>query len=93
MSENKKQSKSSFWVKLMRFMAYAGIVCGCLFSLILGCTLIFRGDPDNRVLAVIVGLLIIAVGALLSLLGAAAVMVFLDMANDLRAIRQKTEEK
>ncbi len=82
---------SSFWVKLLRFVAYASIICGCLFSLIIGCIFIFRADPANRAAGILVGIAVIVIGSVASLLGSAGIMVFLDMASDLRAIRGQVE--
>lgn len=90
MSE-KPVSRSSFWVKLMRTVAYLTIICGCLASLIFGCILIFFADADHRTTGILVGITIIVVGSLLSLLGSAGIMVFLDMASDLRIIRGHVE--
>ena len=92
MSE-KKKSGSSFWVKLLRFVAYASIVCGCLLSVVIGLIFILRADPQNRAAGILVGLVIMIGGAIMSPLGSAAIMVFLDMANDLRAIRNRVEER
>lgn len=88
---SEKKSDSSIWVKLLRIVAYAAIICGCLMSLLIGCILIFRADPANRAAGILVGLAIIIGGVVASFLSAAAIMVFLDMASDLRAIRNKTE--
>lgn len=85
------KSKSTFWVKLLRFAAYFTIVCGCLLSLLAGCLFIFGADAEHRALGIVVGIAIILVGSLLSLLGSAAIMVYLDMANDVRAIRSRID--
>ena len=90
MSE-KKVSRSSFWGKLLRVVAYATIICGCLFSLLLGCIFIFRADPENRTAGILVGIAIIVIGSVASLLSSAGIMVFLDIAIDLRVIRGHVE--
>ena len=90
MSE-KKRSDSTIWVKMLRFVAYACIVCGCLVSLFIGFLLILRAAPENRLLAILLGIVIIVVGSVFSMLGSASIMVYLDMASDLRAIRNKAE--
>ena len=89
----KSVSRSSFWVKLMRTVAYVTIICGCLASLLFGCIMIFFADADHRTAGILVGITIIVVGSLLSLLGSAGIMVFLDMASDLRTIRKQMDKK
>ena len=90
MSENKK-NPSTIWIKLLRIVAYVSIACGCLMSLFVGFIVILRTAPDNRFLGILLGLVVMAIGAILSVLSAAAIMVFLDMAVDLRAIRDRVD--
>lgn len=90
MSENKK-NPSTIWIKLLRIVAYVSIACGCLMSLFVGFLVILRTAPDNRFLGILLGLVVMAIGAILSVLSAAAIMVFLDMAIDLRAIRGRVD--
>ena len=92
MSE-KKVSRSSFWVKLLRTVAYLAIICGCLMSLIIGCVMIFGADADHRTTGILVGIAIIVIGIVCNLLAASGIMVFLDMASDLRTIRKQMDKK
>lgn len=92
--EDKKKYGSSFWVKIMRFAAYANIVCGCLVAVIVGAVVIISGTSGNHpVLGVVMGLLSVVIGVFFSLLGSAAIMVFLDMANDIRCIRGRSLDR
>lgn len=88
---SEKNYHASFWVTLLRVVAYAAIICGCLLSLIIGCVMIFGADADHRTAGILVGIAIIVLGSVFSLLGSAGIMVFLDMASDLRAIREQTK--
>lgn len=88
---SEKRSGSSFWIKLLRTVAYLAIICGCMLSLIIGFVMIFGADADHRATGILVGIAIIVLGSVFSLLGSAGIMVFLDMANDLRAIREQTK--
>lgn len=90
---DRSRTRSSFWVKILRFVAYVTIVCGCLVSLIAGVGIALGASSENQVAAVVVGILIFLFGTFLSLVGSASIMVFLDMANDLRAIRGQMERR
>ena len=78
-------SSSSGWISALRAFVYVVLVVGILGSLIAG--LVILGDAPA------VGLLIMIGGIIVSILSAAAVMVFLDMATDVRAIRQLLENE
>ena len=86
------EHKTSGWVKLLRVMAYVEIAAGCLLSLCMGLAVAF-GSQDAGAMSVVLGLLVIAVGVLVSFVGAAAIMIFLDMADDVRAIRNAAEHR
>ena len=70
----------SGWVSFLRTISIIQIVLGCLVSIILGVTLsVFLGN--------VTGFAIALVGFLLSFGSAAMLMVFLDIAADIRSIR------
>lgn len=85
-----QQVPASGWVKLLRFVAYAGIVLGCLLSLIVGAGVVLASRDARTIL---VGLVIVACGVLLSFVNAATIMIFLDLATDVKAIRAAEERR
>ena len=86
------EKKTTGWVKLLRIIAYVEIAAGCLLSAVLGVAIAF-GSQDPGAMSVLVGLLVVAVGVLLSFVGAASIMIFLDIADDVRAIRRASERQ
>lgn len=93
--------KASRWVRLLRFVAYAQIVLGCLLSLVLGVAVMVGGTEVSYASgvsavtggSVAVGLVIIVVGVFFSFLSAALTMVLLGAAEDIHVIRVLTERK
>ncbi len=84
--------KASGWVTLLRVVAIINIVLGCLLSLILGVGVMLSGQVPGF-LGVLLGLLIMGAGVLLSFVNAATIMVFLNMAADIRTIRAAAERR
>ena len=79
----KESVSSSMWVSVLRGVAWAVIIIGILASIIGGVTLMSRQG--------LLGLVVIILGCAVSVLSVAGIMVFLDMADDLRTIRSLVE--
>lgn len=73
-------SGKSGWVSFLRTLSIIQIVLGCIVSVVLGVTL-------GALLGGVAGFAIALVGFLLSFGSAAMTMVFLDIAADIRSIR------
>ena len=74
---------STLWITLLRGAAYVILILGILSSLVYGIMLLINGKGGVWTLGVIV----IIGGCLLSVLSIAGIMVFLDMAADIRILR------
>lgn len=77
------ETSSIGWVSLLRAVAAIAIVVGIIASIAAGITI----GEESAVL----GFLVAAGGSLFTLILNAAVMIFLDMADDIRAIRHKLD--
>lgn len=96
----RRNLKPSGWVTLLRVMAIIQIVAGCLLSVFLGVAMIIAGVEGSRYGAAgaagggsVVGVLIMALGVLLSFVSAAMTFVLMGMAEDIHAMRVMQEEK
>ena len=96
----RRNLKPSGWVTLLRVMAIIQVVGGCLLSVILGAAVIYTGVESARYGAagaagsgIVVGVLIMALGVLLSFVSAAMTFVLMGMAEDIHAMRVMQEEK
>lgn len=74
----------SSWIGMLRGSAYIVLFAGILASLFFGISLMKSGP-------VLIGLAVLIIGVIISLLSVAGLMVFLDMASDISAIRQRIE--
>ena len=81
-----QEMNTSTWVKLLRGVATVIMIAGILASL-LGGTALMGNDHF------LLGVIVIALGSLISLFSVAGMMVFLDMASDLTAVRQLLSQK
>ena len=88
--DRQQATKSSGWVKLLRTVAIVGIVLGCLLSVLTGAGIMLSA---GTLAAVVVGLLVMIVGSLMAFISAASIMIFLDMATDVKAIRAAEERR
>ena len=79
-------STSSKWIQILKTVSIMWLVVGILASLIYG-IMFMLGKRVG------LGLLVIIAGGSVSFVVAAAVMVFLDMAADVRKIRGMLEKK
>ncbi len=79
-SQKSTQPSSSVWVSMLRIFAMLALIAGITVSIHIGS--LFDGLPSFAV---------ILLGIVLSILSVAGIMVFLDMAADIRVIRQKLE--
>lgn len=82
------EAHPSLWISLLRGTAYLIMLLGILSSLIYGLMLLFAGRGET---AGILGIFVIIGGCLLSILSVAGIMVFLDIAADIRTMRILTE--
>lgn len=78
--------KSSKWVSLIRTLMWLVIAVGVIASLTAGVVLGIESESPILAFVIMVG------GILFTLLLNAAIMIFLDMADDIRAIRQKLDK-
>lgn len=77
----------TLWISLLRAAAYLLMILGILSSVIYGITLLINGRGGIAPL----GIIVIIGGCLLSILSVAGIMVFLDIAMDIRKVRTLME--
>ena len=85
--EDDSSTRSSGWIKMLKAIAIIWMIASMLASTAYGIVLMIEYDKTG------LGVLSIAVGCFLALIITAAVMVFLDMAADVRRIRGMLEKK
>ena len=81
------RAQPSGWIKFLKAVAMIWMVVSMLGSIIYGVIVSIKYEKIG------LGLLAIAVGCILALVIAAAVMVFLEMAEDVRGIRGILEKR
>jgi uncharacterized Zn finger protein (UPF0148 family) len=81
------RAKPSGWIKFLKTVAMIWMVVSMLGSIIYGLIVAIKYERVG------LGLLTIAVGCILTLVIAASVMVFLEMAEDVRGIRGILERR
>lgn len=80
--------KKSKWVTFLKVIAWLCIAAGCVISVIVGLSAISAQDH------IVIGLIAAAAGIIFSFTFAAIIMVFLEIAEDVREIRNsKKQEK
>ena len=86
-SSDEKSAQPSGWIRFLKAVAMIWMVVSMLCSIIYGLIVAIKYEKIG------LGLLAIAVGCILALVIAAAVMVFLEMAEDVRGIRGILEKR
>lgn len=82
--ENHRTGTASIWVSLLRFIAWMEIIGGCIGAIVLGVGLGEALDPA-------LGAGVTIIGIISSFIISSAIMVFLDMAADIRTIRKRVK--